>query len=209
MQSDVVTSTPLLSRASLSEDTSTTATTTSTTNSSPRLSWSTSNLNVKIICLCSLLFHMGWSIWERNLFPVWIVKQIEQQQHHHSGNTTTNTTNIDPQDATELVGFIQSTQGLVALFVGPLVGTIMDWTTTISGLSKFRYFFVIEGLCTLVALSASIYYEQTGWALYVSIAMWGLLLAGQGVFIETLLARSTTPGDERTYAVRFKFIIFD
>jgi len=76
--------------------------------------------NLYLLCFFSLTFHAGWSIWERNLFPVWVVLEIEKSN---------STSYLTP---TQAVGMIQSFQGLTALLVGPIFGTIIDSITTIS-----------------------------------------------------------------------------
>ena len=165
-----------------------TATDSKSNKTTTSLTFRTTHFNVQLICLFSLLFHCGWSIWERNIFPVWLVNSL---------NTT------DAQ-AKQTLGFIQTIQGITALIVGPMIGTLVDTIQTTNAFRWFQMAVVVEGLVALTVVGYSIYNNHTNWVLFVAMSLWGTLLSGQGILVETLIARSTTKGKERTFGFTLK-----
>ena len=168
---------------------------TTTTNTETPSFYGT-HINIRILCIFSFLFHFGWCIWERNLFPVWVVLELQ------SNNNTNNTMlNLDPKQA---LGLIQSVQGVTALIVGPIVGTLIDSIHTNRSFRTFQLFIVTEGCVALSAVGFAIFYTKLDYVLFVSMCLWGMLLSSQGILVETIIARSTQKGDERTFAFTIK-----
>lgn len=131
--------------------------------------------NIQIICAFAFFFHCGWSVWERNIFPIWLSKATG------SG--------LD-------VGYIQGMQGLLAVVSGPLIGIAIDTYSR----QTMKIFVVVEGIFSLGAVFFSLYtfrMEQS-WILYVAIGFWGILLSAQGTFMDTLIADFSEKGKERT-----------
>ena len=132
----------------------------------------------------AFLFHCGWSVWERNIFPIWLAKV--------TGSTVS-------------VGVIQSVQGIIAVLSAPAIGIALD-TFSRTSIKKFMF---IEGLFSLGFLffSLSFFDVDRSWILYVGMGLWGVLLSTQGTLIDTLIADFTAKGKERTklYATKSIF----
>mmetsp|Transcript_1004 Transcript_1004/g.2958 ORF Transcript_1004/g.2958 Transcript_1004/m.2958 type:complete len:439 (+) Transcript_1004:194-1510(+) len=130
--------------------------------------------NVKLISIFGFLFHCGWSVWERNLFPVYFAAE-----HGVQG-----------------VGYVQSAQGLVALVAAPLIGTWMDATSSTARVGRFT---VVVGCAALAGVLAAFARGSEAWT-YVALCVWGVLLSAQGIYCDTMLAASSEKGPERQFA---------
>ena len=135
--------------------------------------------NVKVLCVFAVLFHAGWSIWERNIFPVYLQRV---------------------SNSSLLVGTVQSAQGITALVAAPLLGTVMDkgsWRA-VQGIA------VLVGGVAIGLVAAVIWLEEHGVFCYAALCAWGLLLSAQGILVETTLANSVASGRDRRWAFAIK-----
>ena len=140
--------------------------------------------HARALCAFAFLFHCGWSVWERNIFPIWLA------------NVTGSTVSV---------GLIQSIQGIVAVLAGPIVGTAID----VFSRASIKRFMIIEGMFSLGFLFFSLYTFDVNrsWVLYLGMGFWGILLSTQGTLVDTLIADYTEKGKERTemYAIKSTF----
>jgi hypothetical protein len=144
--------------------------------------WRAAHPNIRRICLFSFLFHLGWSIWERNVFPPFLT--------------------LIGGGSKELVGWVQTAQGVTALVAAPLFGMAMDLSSSSAGggTRPMKWVAAAVGFCAVTCVVYAIYMESTGWTMYAATSAWGLLLSAQGVLVETTLANSVRRGKERTWA---------
>jgi predicted MFS family arabinose efflux permease len=136
--------------------------------------------DVQIVCAYSFLFHAGWCAWERSVLPVWI--------------TTTS-------GSRELVGFVQSAQGALAVVAAPLIGYGMDHATS---LWPYQYLTVGSCLGALLGMAYCVRASATGVPLYAASVLWALALTGQGILMDTAIAQGTRPGEERAWGFALK-----
>ena len=73
---------------------------------------------------------LGWSIWERNVYPPFLT--------------------LIPGGSKELVGWVQTAQGVTALVAAPLFGVLMDKTSV----NTMKYLVALIGLGVLVTVAA-------------------------------------------------------
>lgn len=139
-----------------------------------REKWRRLHWNCRVISIYGFFFSSGWSIWERNLFPVFFADIA----------------------GTAGVGYIQSLQGLVALVAAPLVGLWMDRSSRVRGVRTFAVGVGVVALSGVLAALA----QGGARPFYPAMAAWGLLLSAQGILADTTLANSSAPGPERQFA---------
>ena len=135
--------------------------------------------DVQVICAYSFLFHAGWCAWERSVMPVWIA--------------------VNSRD--EVVGYVQSVQGVIAVAVAPLIGIGMDRARS---LRPYAMLAVSSCVCALLGMAFCVRTTETGWPLYAANAAWAVALTAQGVLTDTTIAATSRSGEERAWAYALK-----
>mmetsp|Transcript_21459 Transcript_21459/g.57690 ORF Transcript_21459/g.57690 Transcript_21459/m.57690 type:complete len:510 (-) Transcript_21459:1337-2866(-) len=142
---------------------------------------SATNINVYVLCTYSVLFHMGWSMWERNVFPIWLLQVAGGSK--------------------DVVGYVMSVQGAVAVIAAPAFGSVLDLTQAFRGLVLAT---VAIAMGALGALAHVVERNRLDWRLYGAVCLWSVLLSAQGILTDSLLAATTDKGEERGWAFALK-----
>lgn len=135
--------------------------------------------DVRLVCLYGFAFHAGWCAWERSVLPVWIAAHARA----------------------EVVGYVQSVQGVVAVVVAPLIGYGMDRARSARCCAPLA---VGSCVCALASYAYCVRAAELGWPLYCASALWAVALTSQGILVDTALAAASSEGEERTWAFALK-----